>query len=481
MSVEHLNPLQDTNSNFRVGETSRWFARLLHPGGVYWMSSHRGGSIWPDVRLPYSPASNYFQQHYLERRHVEVIHRDPNIQDYVFFMRLAYGVTAIGSFCLLLWALFTRFGINAAFIYGSLILTSPLVFRQFEMFYTETALFVVFNLAAFLCLECNMSTYRKVAYCALLSAAALSAKLTGVMIAAALFTYVVCNGGNSERKPGFRIDVFVLLVLSFMILININAGSIDKFLDDYLAWNIYHYAAGHTTAVDDFSLLFRRIIKDTNYFVVPLFLIALLWLARTPKRQFAAVYVLGVVIVFIIWKFANSSFHLARNMASVYIGMSFIIALGVGDFLGRASRDAPRIRVGASTALALVFLISSFSLVYGMPSLSKTFFAEIRAPVRGCGDVAAIGLTSDELRVLRGTQTARIDDFPQVRGPVQVEPKEGVEVFSSLKKFLEYDCLIVRRAGLAMHITNYLAPMTYTLENRVSNLFFFEKKTKESE
>lgn len=490
MAFNHLNPLGKSNGNFRVGETSRWFARLLFPGGQYYMNGHRGGTIWE------GGVRGYLREHYKAWRHKTVIRADTNIQDFVFFMRLAYGLMAVASFALASWALFVRFGIGAAAVYGSLVLASPLLWYQFAIFYTETTMFLVFNLAAFFCLGCNdMSKYRKVAYCAVLAAAALSTKLTGIVIAAALFAYVAFNmgggggsggggsdgnggGGGARRKLDLRMELFVLCFGASMVLINVNAASVYDYFDDTL-WNVFHYKVGHVTATDDWGGRAWRMMRDANRFVVPLFLAALAWLAARPRREFAAVYVLGGGVVLVVWSMVDASYYTSRNVPSVYVAMSFVIALGAGDLLGRVSRASSpflsRLGAGASAGLALLFLGASLSLASGIRPAGEVFFREIRKPVQACAGTAAIGLTDGELRGLRRNARGPVDGFARIPGPVRVKPG-GSGALASLKKFLEYDCLVVRRSGFAKHVTNHLALESHTLGSRVGNLFFFEKK-----
>ncbi len=489
MSWDHLNPLGKRNPHFKVGETSRWFARLLYPGGQYYMNANRGGTIWVE-----GSGGGYLREHYTPWRHKTVIRQDTNIQDFAFFMRLAYGVMAVAGFALASWALFARFGIGAAAVYGSLVLASPLLWRQFAIFYTETTMFLVFNMAAFLCLGCNLSKYRRVAWCALLAAAALSTKLTGIMVAAALFTYVAFNvsggggsgggepargGAGARRKLDWRIELFLLCFAAFMVLINVNAASVYDFFDDTL-WNVFHYGVGHTTSRDDWGGRAWDVMEDTGWFVVPLFLAALAWLALPPRRRFAAVYVLGAFIVFVLWSMVGAAYYTSRNVPSVYVAMSFVIALGAGDLLGRLSRASSpvlaRIGAGASAGLALLFLGASLSLASGIRPVNEAFFRQIGRPVQACTGTAAIGLTEGELRLLRRRAKGPVDGFPPIRGPVRVKPDGRPEAFSRLRKFLEYDCLVVRRSGFAKHVTNYLALESHTLGARTGNLFFFKKK-----
>lgn len=81
---KRLNPFGDPIGNFHVGETTRWFARLLYPAGLYYMNSRLGGG----AREKHS--GYYLAQHHGGwGNHVHTVSKDSGVQDYVFGMRIA--------------------------------------------------------------------------------------------------------------------------------------------------------------------------------------------------------------------------------------------------------------------------------------------------------------------------------------------------------------------------------------------------------
>ena len=344
--------------------------------------------------------------------------------------------------------------------------------EQFQIFYSETTLFVVFNLAAFFCLRREMSSYRMAVYLGILSAAALSTKLTGIMIVAALFAYIIFNKRHRrQHEAEWCVEIYLLSLLAFLVLINWPSGSVFGFVNHTLA-NVYHFKTGHWVTVEGGFDFLVTIFRDLGYLTVSLFSISLLWLARSPRRRLAWVYVLAIGVVFVVVGFSNTAIetlYWERNLASVYVAMSFVIAICVGDFVGGYLANKTCYRVVSTAGLVLVFVVSAASLVYGLPSLSGTFFEKNREFVRNCNDMATIGLSNSDLRSLQQSTNVTIATFPSIRGPFNV----STDYERLFGKYRGYTCLVVRREGQTKQATNFFLPDNYSLERRVGDLFLF--------
>ena len=473
LGTQNFGSFEEPVENARVGETNRWFVRLLHPAAIYYMNSHMGGEHYL-TGWEY-PGGYYLREHFDA---TDDIRDDPNIQDYVFFLRASFGVLAVLSFCMVMWALSGRFGIAAAATYGSLVLLHPIVFSQFDIFYSETTLFILFNTASFLCLRTQpLTTYRALVWSGVLSAAALSTKLTGILIIGPLFVQTVVDALRSRRNLKMGIEVYLLSAAAALVLLNLPSESLFSLLNETLA-NVYHFKTGHLVTEEGGVEFLRFIPDDMGYmlYMLPLlFAVSLFWLARRPRRGLAPVYVLGLLIIFVIWSFVNSSAYDFRNMASVYVAMSFIVALGAGSFVeGLKSKH----KYVAAVCSGLVVVLMAGELVrhqYRMPSLVETFFERNVEQMRTCGTIGAIGLSEQALGALPSSQDGGITIgttiFDKVEGPFNIS--EDPEVFD---KYLQYDCLIVHRKGLSKHISNFVAPQHYQLADRVGNLFFFSRE-----
>ena len=451
----------------QVGEMNRWFVRLLYPAGIYYMNSHMGGTI---LSQGWGYPGGYYLQE--EFKKPAAVQHDPNIQDFVFFMRLAFGVLAVCSFCLVIWVLFSRFGWVAATMYGTLILSSPLVFKQFRFFYSETTMFIIFNIVAFLCLFPRTPTHRTAAYLGILSAAALSTKLTGaVLVVAPVLAYMFVNIGRAQgHKVDFRIELHLLFALAFLILINLPYGSYFEFVNATLS-NVYHLKAGHSVVSGASTVdFFFRFLAALKYPVVLLFVASLLWLAHAPKRQLVPVYVLALGIAFFIWSLSNTPYYYSRNMASVYVAMSLVVALGVGDFLKSGISVHKNVSGVFSLGLMLVFAWGVGNVFLNRISpLSETFFERNAERIETCSSIGSIGLSNDDLQALGKDET--ITSYDQIRGPF-IFHEDREEIFG---KYTQFDCLVVRRQGQTKKVSNSFAPQPYNLVDRIGNLFFFVK------
>ena len=469
LGTRHFGSFEEPVYTARVGETNRWFVRLLHPAAVYYMNSHMGGEHYL-TGWKY-PGGYYLREHFNE---TDAIRDDPNIQDYVFFLRASFGVLALFSFSMVMWALSGRFGIAAAAAYGSLVLVNPLVFSQFDIFYSETTLFILFNTAAFLCLRTrSLTTYRTLVWSGVLSAAALSTKLTGILIIGPLLVRTVIDVLRSRRNLKVGIEVYLLSAVAALVLLNLPSESLFSLLNETLA-NVYHFKTGHLVTEEDGVEFLRFIPGDMGYmlYMLPLlFAVSLFWLVRRPRRRLAPVYVLGLLIILVIWSLANSAVYSSRNMASVYVAMSFIAALGVGSFVESLKSKH---KYAAAVCSGLVVVLMAGELVrhqYRMPSLVGTFFERNVERMETCGTIGAIGLSKQALRALSSSRDGGITIFDRVEGPFNIS--QNPQVFD---KYLQYDCLIVHRKGLNKHISNFAAPQHYRLSDRVGNLFFFSRE-----
>ncbi len=464
LGTRHLSPFVEPVPSARVGETNRWFVRLLYPAGVYYMNSHMGGEHFL-TGWEY-PGGYYLREHFNE---ADAIRDDPNIQDYVFFLRTSFGVLAVFSFCMVMWALSSRFGIAAAATYGSLVLVNPLVFSQFDLFYSETTLFILFNTAAFLCLRTRPSAiYRTLVWSGILSAAALSTKLTGILVVGPLFVQTVVEVLRSRRNLKAGIEVYLLSAAASLVLLNLPSESLFSLLNETLA-NVYQYKTGHLVTIKGGVEFLWRMVDDLGYVLPLLFAMSLFWLVIRPRRHLAPIYVLGLLIILVIWSFVNSAVYMPRNLASVYVAMSFIVALGAGSFVESLKSKH---KYAAAVCSGLVVVLMAGELVrhqYRMPSLVGTFFERNVERMETCGTIGAIGLSKQALRALSSSRDDGITIFDRVEGPFNIS--QDPQVFD---KYFQHDCLIVHRKGQSKQISNFAAPQHYRLSDRVGNLFFFE-------
>ena len=469
IGTQYLSPVAESVPSARVGETNRWFVRLLHPVGLYYMNSHMGGEHY---ETGWDYAGGYYLREHFQQ--MDAVRHDPNVQDYVYSMRVSFGVVAVFSFCMVIWVLFRRFGAAASATYASLVLLNPIVFSQFDAFYSETTLFILFNTAAFLCLRARPSTtYLPLVLWGLLSAAALSTKLTGALVAVPLFVHTVVHALRSRRDVGLDVVIYLLSAAIALVLLNMYSESIFSLLNETLA-NVYHFKTGHLVTAEGGVEFLQYMRDDLGYLLPTLFVISLLWLARRPRMRLAPLYILGLLIIVLNWNSLYSAVYSSRNMASIYVAMSLVVALGAGSSV--ASLRSKHKYVAAACSWLVVALLAS-ELVrhqYQMPALEDTFFERNVERMKMCSTMGAIGLSESALGALSSSQ--RPYYFDGVEGPFNISETPGL-----FDKYVQYECLIVHRQGQSKQISNFVAPQHYQLWDRVGNLFFFSRELQDQQ
>ena len=80
LGTRHLSPFGDPVPTARVGETNRWFTRLLYPLGIWYMNGRMGGELGFREAGGFDYAGGYYLRDHLTG--VGAIQRDPNVQDY---------------------------------------------------------------------------------------------------------------------------------------------------------------------------------------------------------------------------------------------------------------------------------------------------------------------------------------------------------------------------------------------------------------
>ena len=493
LGTKHLEPWKYSVYTKRVGETTRWLVRFLYPLGVYYMNT-RMSLDWEamnedaDYEPWHYPGGYYLRNNFTHANFTctpMCTVPSANLQDYIFAMRLALGIILVLSFLPVMWELFRRSDIVAGIAYLALILYpllggASLVFPPTGHFYTPSVLIVLFNLSMFLVFRLSGRIPRwdemifGTALLGVLSGAALSAHLTGIFIAVPAFLHSI------DRV--WRTAVWFLFTASSYIAINLwTADSVFNFINETLV-NVWNY--GGARMKDDTSLAFLpRVLDDLGILFVTAFVFTLVWLGGKLKRRFIPVYGLGVVIVLVISQLSNVTYYLSRNLALLYVAMSFVLALAVGEAARRATEsrfrgvvDVLRYR-GVVASLAMV--AAALIVVFRIPSAEAVFFEKNAATARSCGSLAVFGIARGRAAAAVGRNDIavfeRLDGPFRLDGPVMDSRSPG-EIYSEYNKYVDYDCVIVKRRGENKHISNYFAPLDHDMSDRVGELFFYKRK-----
>ena len=497
LGTKFLSPWDAAPYGVQVGEMNRWLVRLLYPLGIYYMNTRMGGdreaeflSLLGPPGAP-NPATysgwNYPGGYYLKEKFgsedwnfAEDFEQDPNVQDYVFAMRFAIGLMAILSFSFLIWMFCLKVNAVASAVYGILVLSNSIVFSQFQWFYTEASLFMIFNLAMLLYLRAEAVTYRATVLFGFLSAAALSTKLMGILVAAPVFLHVMLHRlrETRERMRDWRFEIYAITFVLSLVVINFWSKSIFDFVNETLA-NVYNYS-GRRDAEDIPLRYFSKIESDIGYSFIILYIGFFFWLVARLRRDLALVYALGIVIAFNVWSLSNATVYVwgARNSAPLYVAMSFIVALGAGNLMELVARKAGNLRKivsGACSATAVVaFLVTAVAVPsLRLSSLERLFSDNAREAAARCDDMAVIGLSEEDAVRLGGRSDITV--FERLDWPLRSTEEDG-RLVRWYEKYTNFDCLIVKRKGESKHISNYFAPLTHDMSIRMGNLFFFEPR-----
>ena len=498
LGTEFLSPWTGAPYSVRVGEMTRWFVRLLYPFGVYYMNSRMGGD-WEGEALSLSdtrdaPAEfrsgwQYPGGYYLKEKLrgkdfyffvSDDFERDPNVQDYVFAIRFAFGLMVILSFSLVIYALCLKINAIASAFYGLLVLSNSVVYGEFAYLYAETVLFFIFNLTMFLYLKAEKITCRLSIWLGILSAAALSTKMMGILIAIPAFLHVLVNRTREDRgkMEDWRFEIYALAFVISLVAINFWSGSLFNFVNETLV-NVYNYA-GRRNAQDIPLRFFSETVSELGGVFVILYIPIFLWLVSRWRRSLAAVYGLGVVTAAVVWSLSNASIWSGRNVTAVYVAMSFIVALGAGKILEnrrqKFRKSAQNFDKTYSAAACVVFLVVTVAVpAIWLPSLDNIFSGKARGVQTRCEDIAALGLSEKDAVHLIGRKD--IEVFEIIDRPV-TSGADGPSGRSPkwYKTYTDFDCLVVRRRGENKHISNYFAPLTHEMSIRIGNLFFFSPR-----
>ena len=474
----------------RVGEFTRWFVRILYPFAIYYMNSYMGGEHY--ITGWEYPGGYYLRNHlnkgqdapgasdvagvpldpeFPERGSMpDVFHTvDPNIQDYVFFQRVAFSILAILSFLLLLHRLYDRYGISAAAAYAGLILLGQIIFHQFAIFYSETSLFIVFNLAFYWLLSPRETRVIGALLLGVAAGAAMSTKLSGIIVAGPAFAHVAATACGRGVRGAADVVVFLLAALGCALALNAPFGSPDL-VDQTLA-NVYHYKTGHLVTEEGGWRLFLWLVRDLGYATVALFLVSVAWLALRPSRRDVGLFALVAVIVALSLSLSGSAVYLSRNAAILYVAMSFIVAVGAGSY-ARSNRGARSGRVAVALCVA-VFVVGVGDRALGVSSLSSVFFERNATRISRCDSVAVIG--APEKRLRRFVDGKDVAFFDRIRPPFNLSANPHMlEPPWYFEEYLAYDCIVALRRGQTRQITNFFAPQSHRLASRVGNWFFFD-------
>ncbi|EKO3373817.1 hypothetical protein RDG65_003178 [Vibrio fluvialis] len=433
----------------RVGESTRWMVRVLSPLGKYYMSTKMGGEH-------YVTGWNYAGGYYLSAHfHSTDIAKDPNIQDYVFIMRLMYATILLISFTLVSFALLRRKQRIAALLYSTIPFLSPLTWEAFKIFYTESTLILCFNaiLISYFYFK-NMT--RLYFWSAFLLSFSISTKITGVLFFLPIIYTLYRKdklGITSLSWKGFvKIEGFVLLSLIFFGVINVTAQSPNRWVNEMVA-NVYHYKTGHYETITTGHWIEVFSILHIWFLLLP---VSIYLIYKSSLQDKFLYYALSLCAVVMIVNLTSVGFFFPRNFTTPMVIFSFLIAIGLGELINQNLKKI------ALSFLFASLLSYSFIVIKNYKSINKDSFAK-------------------QSHSQCNTSTLIDIDEQGFNNPKRLKPMPNKFILSEQEnEFLRYlsgnDCVFVKRIGNNKHYTNYLLLKEYDLSLRKGDIFFFKRK-----
>ncbi len=429
----------------RVGESTRWLARLLHPVAIYYMNTKMGGE---HNLTGWKYAGGFYLQKHL--KNTRSIKKDSNIQDYFFAMRFLLGALVIMSFLIASYLMVNMFGFISGIGYLSLSLSGTLLNESLKIFYTESTLLIAFNCLIILACCRRINNLRLGVLSVFLLAFAVSTKMTGLVFL--LPVAAILLGRKSYFLGGLRFEGLAVLFVVFFALINIMASSYMQLLDQTLS-NVYHLKTGHLKTQPAGMYQLNKIVTTlTPWIFIFAFSIIYLTFSKTKIKFF--VLMVGASAIIMLMSLIGVSYFLPRNLTTPLVMMMFVISIAIGMLMNKIEWKMVWVKVAMSIFLLILFM--SF-LVSHYKSIDSSFVNKV---VGTCINTGFIGLekTSD------GVELENMPDKFVMR--------KQQKAFRDA--FLDYDCIVIKNTQNNKHYTNYLLPMDYELVLRRGNYFFFK-------
>lgn len=442
-------------STLRVGESTRWLARLAYPVAVYYMNSNMGGEHY--VTGWNYPGGFYIQKHFNNPASVK---HDPNIQDFVFAMKFTLGTIVLLSFLGASYMLAKRYGLIAGVSYFVLSISTALIVNMLAVFYTESSLVIVFNILIMIGLLESFNKWRLYIWLAFLFAFAASAKLTGLVLILPILAILIIKDKNIFNN--MKIEGFFLLIIIFYLLINIFATSYMSLFDQMLS-NVYHLKTGHYTTQPSGWYQLKIMIKTLSpwIFLFPISIIIVLLSKNLKNKVFVIAVALAATIMFLAQ--VNVSMTLTRNLTIVLIMMIFIISISLSitlKYLFTKNEKLEKNKLYILSGLVILFFV--FHTYYIKKHTYKIKPSLISNVMKKCKSIATIDIEDGFIK-----NSTKLQSMPE-----KFVLKKQQNDFRN--KFLPYDCVAIKKVKNNKHYTNYLLPLDYKLTNRYGKYFIFK-------
>ncbi len=439
-------------STLRVGESTRWLARIIYPVALYYMNSNMGGEHY--VTGWGYPSGFYIKKHFKNPASVK---DDPNIQDFVFAMKFILGTLVILSFLVASYMLTITYGYIAGISYFIFSMSTSLIGKMFSVFYTESTLIIILNLIIVLGLMKKLNIWRLYIWLAFLFAFAVSTKLTGLVFILPILAIIISKDKNMFKN--MKVEGFIFLSILFFLLLNIFASSYMSLLDQTLA-NVYHLKTGHFNTVPSGHYQFKLILKALSPWIY-IFVVAMLYLIYRKFKNKSFTLALGISALIMIVALIGVSFYLSRNLTTPLIIMIFIISIGLSIFIYSSKKLNKHRRFTIVGFILLLLVYHTYNIKKHTVSITPNL---ILSSIKSCKNIATIDIEGGIIN--NSTVLASMPNSFTLKKQQQ----------SFLNQFLPYDCVVVKKVKNNKHYTNYLLPLDYKLITRYGKYFVFKNE-----
>ena len=430
----------------RVGEGTRWFARLIYPLAITSMNSKMGGEHFL-TGFDY-PGGAYLKSNFKDTN----IKFDPNIQDFIFAMRFYLGFLVIASFILASLMINLRYGLVSGLAYFTIAMSTTLIQEMLNIFYTESALIIIFNLILTIGLIEWKNKFRLLMWSAFICAFSASVKLTGIILILPLIAVIMIQ--DHEINKGMKIEIFLFLMIIFFLLINIYSSSYIELINQNLS-NIYHLKTGHLNTYPSGFYQLLVIIKHTAPWNI-IFLLSFYLVCRNkiPNKLFLISIAFSSILIFM--SMVDVSFSLIRNYTTPMVMMICVIAISAYFII-----EINLIKY-KNFLLISCFIIYNYSLFNNFNPIIES---NILSHTKNCSTLGIVGF-KDKVK----ESYIKIKDIPN---SFQLKRQES----EFIKYFEGIDCVIIDGKENNKQYTHYIMDkINYTLQHRIGEYYFFQLK-----
>jgi hypothetical protein len=435
-------------TTLRVGESTRWLARIIYPVALYYMNSNMGGEVYV---TGWEYSSGFYIKKYF--KNPASVKHDPNLQDFVFAMKFILGTLVILSFLVASYMLSITYGLIAGISYFIFSFSTSLIHSMLSVFYTESSLIILFNLIIILALVKKVNLWRLYIWSAFILAAAISTKLTGLVFLIPIIMIIKMK--DSNLFSGMKIESFILGLIVFLALINIFAVSYISILDQTLA-NVHHLKTGHRLTVPTGSYQIKKMLHTLTPWIY-LFPFALMIIVRNKAKNKIFLFSIFSAVSLMLLSLVNVSFFLERNLTTPLIMILLLVSIALSVLIEKNNYKKD---IVLKSIYILIFIFYAYNLnKYNISSSVKS----IESHIKSCKNIGSVDVKSSVFN------TTILPRMPRTF-TLQKEQSKFRNTFAP------FDCVVVKRVKNNKYYSNYILPLDFKLTARHGKYFVFKKR-----